>query len=447
MKKSVSAFILMLLVIVLLVVSVCYGVSFGEKGVLKSIFDEKAIIKGLDLVGGSSLTYTAVPNEGEEVTDADIDAIIATLSQRAQNYGYAETQVVRLGAENRIRVDIPDMDDVVSAQQLMGATAQLEFFYLPEGVEFPLDATDMNQYYVDYLNALSQKITVLTGAQVKNAVATQDPQTFADIVALELDETARMNFAEATRITSQRGDPIYIMLDDAIISAPVANEEINSTECIISGNFDSAEAQRLASLISSGSLPCTLKLEAANKVGATLGDKAFDNAMLAGGIGILLVMLFMILVYRLPGVVSSIALVAYVAITAICVMVFKINLSLPAIAGIFLTIGMAVDANVVIFERIKEELSYGKSVKAAIKAGFDRAFAAVIDSNVTTLIAAVVLWIFGTGAVQGFAITLFIGVVISLFTALFVTKTLLNSLVGMGVTNVKLFGVKRPKNQ
>jgi len=164
--------------------------------------------------------------------------------------------------------------------------------------------------------------------------------------------------------------------------------------------------------------------------------------MLAGLIGIILVMIFMIAVYRLPGLVASLALIAYIAITAICIVLFKVNLSLPGIAGIFLTIGMAVDANVVIFERIKEELNFGKSLKAAVKSGFNRAFTAVIDSNITTLIAAVVLWIYGTGAIQGFAITLFLGVVISLFTALLLTKSLLNAFVGLGVRNIKLFGAK-----
>ena len=168
---------------------------------------------------------------------------------------------------------------------------------------------------------------------------------------------------------------------------------------------------------------------------------------MAGIIGIILVMLFMIVMYRLPGVVSALALVAYIALTCICLVLFKVNLSLPAIAGIFLTIGMAVDANVVIFERIKEELNAGKSVKAAVKAGFNRAFTAIIDSNITTLIAAVVLWYFGTGAIQGFAVTLFLGVVLSLITALFITKVLLNALVGMGVTNIKLFGAKSADKQ
>ena len=236
------------------------------------------------------------------------------------------------------------------------------------------------------------------------------------------------------------------MLDDALISYPVPRERIDSTECIISGGFDAEEAANLANLISSGNLPCKLDVVEKRAVGASLGEQAFTKAMFAGLIGVLLVMLFMIIMYQLPGLVSAISLIGYIAITAICVVGFRINLSLPGIAGIFLTIGMAVDANVIIFERIREELNSGKSVKASVKSGFNRAFTAIIDSNITTLIAAVVLWIFGTGAIQGFAITLFLGVIISLITALLFTKIFLNALVGIGVTNIKLFGAKYADN-
>ena len=447
MKKSASVFILMMLVIVLLISMVCYGVRIGDGG-LKSIFEENSVIMGLDLVGGTSITFEANAKEGMEaeapstdnldpsvpqetvidgITDSDMDAVVAILGRRATNANYTEAQVVRLNTagKNRIRVDIPDVDDAEAALELMGKTAQLTFFYITDAGEL---------------------VEVLTGDQVKSAVATTD-QTLNHVVALQLDDSARQSFAEATRITSQTGSPIYILLDDEIISAPVANEEINSTECIITGDFDAKSAADLANLISSGNLPCELTAIETRTVGASLGDNAFKQAMTAGVIGVILVMLFMIIMYRLPGVVSALALVAYIALTCICLVLFKVNLSLPAIAGIFLTIGMAVDANVVIFERIKEELNAGKSVKAAVKAGFNRAFTAIIDSNITTLIAAVVLWYFGTGAIQGFAVTLFLGVVLSLITALFITKVLLNALVGMGVTNIKLFGAKSADKQ
>lgn len=442
MKKSVTSFILLLLVIALLVVTAVYGVRIGDKG-LKGIFDEGAVTLGLDLVGGSSITLEAVIPETENTdgtfddvadenaiaTSAMMDQVVAVLRNRVTAAGYTEAQVALVssptGGSNRVRVDIPNVDDPEVAARYLGTTAQLMFATLNE-----------EEQMFDI---------VLTGEQVKDATATLQANELGQqqyVVALQLDNSARQSFADATERTSKTGDPIYILLDGAIISAPVASERIDSTECVISGNFDAASASELANLISSGNLPCDLQVVEKRAVGASLGAEAFERAMLAGLIGVLLVMIFMIAVYRLPGLVASLALVAYIAITAICIVLFKVNLSLPGIAGIFLTIGMAVDANVVIFERIKEELNSGKSIKAAVKSGFNRAFTAVIDSNITTLIAAVVLWIYGTGAIQGFAITLFLGVVISLFTALLLTKSLLNAFVGLGVRNIKLFGAK-----
>ena len=444
MKKSVSSFILLILVIVLLVVTAVYGVRFGDKG-LKGVFDEGAVTLGLDLVGGSSITLEAVIPETPENTEGAfddvvseeendsvsgmMDQVVAVLRNRVTAAGYTEAQVALVssptGGSNRVRVDIPNVDDPEEAARYLGTTAQLIFF--------------------TYNETSGEMSVVLTGEQVKDADATLQANELGQqqyVVALKLDDSARQSFADATEKTSATGEPIYIMLDNSIISAPVANERIDSTECIITGGFDANSAAELANLISSGNLPCELEVVDNGAVGASLGAEACERAMLAGLIGVILVMIFMIVMYRLPGFVSALALVAYIAITAICIVLFKVNLSLPGIAGIFLTIGMAVDANVVIFERIKEELNSGKSIKAAVKSGFNRAFTAVIDSNVTTLIAAVVLWIYGTGAIQGFAITLFLGVVISLITALLLTKSLLNAFVGMGVRNIKLFGAK-----
>ena len=439
MKKSVSVLILMLLVIALLVVTACYGVRIGDKG-LKSVFDDGAINLGLDLVGGSSITLEAIPeisgtseNPSDEtadtgITDDDMNAVVAILRNRVTNAGYTEAQVSRINGKDRVRVDIPNVGDPEQAASLLGATAQLTFFYL-----------DSDGNYVP----------VLTGDQVVSAKVETQPDAYGTqqiVVALKLNETARESFANATEINAASQTPIYIMLDDALISYPVPRERIDSTDCIISGGFDAEEAANLANLISSGNLPCKLDVVEKRAVGASLGEQAFTKAMFAGLIGVLLVMLFMIIMYQLPGLVSAISLIGYIAITAICVVGFRINLSLPGIAGIFLTIGMAVDANVIIFERIREELNSGKSVKASVKSGFNRAFTAIIDSNITTLIAAVVLWIFGTGAIQGFAITLFLGVIISLITALLFTKIFLNALVGIGVTNIKLFGAKYADN-
>ena len=500
MKKSVSVLILMLLIIALLVVSACFGI----RGIgLKSVFDEDAIRKGLDLVGGTSITLEAtmdgVVNDGSlsapdtadetpdtsdvaagenvddntdgaddetadgvangavdenadttngetadetadnpvdgttdtetanTVTDDMMDAVVAVLNQRVTAAGYTEATVTKIGDKHRVRVDIPDVADPEEAIKLVGATAQL--------------------YFID-----SEGNVVLTGQQVVSAKMEnqQDPTTGAvrPVVALQLDNSARQSFADATERMAQKAQGenyIAIILDDQIISMPSVSSRIDSTDCIITGP-DADEAKMIANLISSGNLPCALNVVETRSVGATLGADAFTKALKAGLIGIILVMLFMIVMYQLPGFVASLALVAYIAITVLCLVGFRINLSLPGIAGIFLTIGMAVDANVIIFERIRDELNGGKSVRAAVKSGFNRAFSAIIDSNVTTLIASLVLWKFGTGAIQGFAITLFMGVLISFISALFITKTLLDALVGMGVTNIKLFGAKYAEN-
>ena len=235
---------------------------------------------------------------------------------------------------------------------------------------------------------------------------------------------------------------ISIKLDDSIISQPSVSERINDTHCVISGSFDEAGAKQLATLISSGQLPVAFEESELRSVGASLGSEALSTSLIAGLIGVILVMVYMILLYRLPGFISCFALVAYTAIFGVVLAVTKITLSLPGIAGIILTVGMAVDSNVVIYERIKEELRTGKTLRAAVQAGFSRAFTAILDANVTTLIASVVLWYYGTGAVQGFAKTLFIGVIISLFTALVITRVLLNVFVDFKVSP-RLFGAKK----
>ena len=228
-----------------------------------------------------------------------------------------------------------------------------------------------------------------------------------------------------------------------MISYPSVSEKLNTSDVVITGNFDAEGASWLANLIAAGQLPFALKEVQLESVGPTLGEKALNTSIIAGAIGLALVMLFMIVFYRLPGLVSAIALIAYTAIMGIILVLGNkfINLSLPGIAGIILSIGMAVDANVVIFERIKEELRLGRSVNAAFTGGFKRAFAAVLDSNITTLIAAVVLWYFGTGTIKGFAITLFIGVVLSLLSAVVITRFLLARIIGMKVVNKWLYGV------
>ena len=226
------------------------------------------------------------------------------------------------------------------------------------------------------------------------------------------------------------------------VGSQYAETGITGGEVIISGDFTAESAGQLANNIAIGQLPFSLKQVEMRSVGAQLGMDALTSSIQAGVIGVILVMVFMILVYRLPGVVSCIALLLYCILEGLVLVIFRVNLSLPSIAGIILSIGMAVDANVVIFERVKEELRAGKTIKSAIDSGFHRAFAAILDSNITTFIAAVVLYFFGKGTITGFAITLGLGILLSMFTALTVTRTLLNSLVGMKITNIKLYGAR-----
>lgn len=414
MKNSVCSFVLMLLLVVLVTAVAVFGISAFN---LPGAFDDDAISKGLDLVGGSSITYVAEPDENAENFDmaTALDTVESMLRQRLDTLGYTEATIAKMGTD-RIRVEIPGIDDPEDALKKLGSTAKLEF----------LDSSGN---------------VILEGKDVKEAVANYGQTSESSMgsqyyVSLTFNDSGRQKFADATeemaKLASSSKNYIDIELDGENISRASVSYRIDSDSCMISGNFTKDEAVYLAELISSGQLPVVLREIELRYVGPTLGSEALASSIRAGLIGTLIVMLFMILVYRLPGLVSAIALVSYISIFAVLIIVFKVNLSLPGIAGIILTIGMAVDSNVVIYERIKEELNTGKSTRAAVKSGFGRAFSAILDSNVTTIIASVVLWYFGTGAVRGFAITLFIGVVVSLFTALCVTRVLLNSVTNMG---------------
>ena len=274
-------------------------------------------------------------------------------------------------------------------------------------------------------------------------------------VQLSFSKEGQKVFKEATEkavaATSENKNYISIALDGEVQMSPSVKEVIDSDSCVITGGYTAEAAESVANLISSGQLPFSLKDAELRSVGPTLGSKALSTSLKAALIGIILVMIFMLLVYRLPGLVADISLVAYISLVTLImagffVTKFRVTLTLPGIAGVILSIGMAVDANVVIFERIKDELRAGKSVGAAVNAGFNRAVTAVIDSNVTTIIAAVVLYIFGTGTVKNFAVTLFIGIVISMLTAVTLTKFLLKQIVGFGVKNPVLYGIAKRRD-
>lgn len=420
MKNSVCSLILTLLCITLVVLVALFGIRGTA---LSGVFEEDTISKGLDLVGGSSITFKAIPEEGTDVNmDEAVEKAINIMRKRLDGMNQNEATVSKVGTDS-IRIEIPGVTNPEDAVKTLGSTAKLVF-----------QDSDGN--------------VVVEGKDVKSAQAiygqlNQNSVGSEWYVSLEFNEAARASFADATeRMAAKKADGtnyIAIKLDENTISRPSVEQRIDDTNCVISGSFDEAGAKELATLISSGQLPVAFEEKELRSVGASLGSDALRSSLMAGLIGVILVMVYMILLYRLPGFVSCLALVAYTAIFGVVLAATKITLSLPGIAGIILTIGMAVDSNVVIYERIKEELRTGKTLRASVQSGFNRAFTAILDANVTTLIASVVLWNFGTGSVQGFAKTLFIGVVISLFTALVVTRVLLNTFVAFKVSP-KLFG-------
>lgn len=370
---------------------------------------------GLDLAGGVSITYQA---KEENPSAEDMKDTIYKLQQRVQNYS-TEAEVYQEG-NDRINIDIPGVSDANAILAELGKPGSLIF----------MD---------------SEGTTILTGDQVSAAQAGMVDGTTGKeyVVSLTFTEEGTKAFADAT--TNGVGKPIYIIYDNEVVSAPVVREAITGGQCTIDGMASFEEAENLASTIRIGSLSLELEELRSNVVGAKLGQQAITTSLKAGVVGFVIVAVFMIAVYLIPGLASVIALCLYVGLILILLVSFNVTLTLPGVAGIILSIGMAVDANVIIFTRIKEEIGAGKAVKTAIQNGFQKALSAIVDGNVTTLIAAAVLFWRGSGTVKGFASTLAIGIILSMFTALFVTRFALNALFEMGIQNPKFYGIKREK--
>ncbi len=417
-KKSIATLTVIVIVAILLnyVAFLGYNIAGFTYG---GMFDEnKGITKGIDLAGGSVITFQA---DAENPTDAEMDVVESIFQKRLVTLGKTDARITK-GETGKITVEIPSEYDTDKAAELLGSVAKLTFE-----------------------NAAGEP--VLDGAtDIKNAEYRygqySDTGNAEPHVVVTFNAEAISKFAEATKAASTAGEGqnyIAIKMDDEIVSAPRVSEEINSETCVISGQFTPEEAQQLANQIKSGALPFNLIKISQETVGAELGSSALPTSLWAAGIGIILIMLFMIIMYRIPGLLADIALLIYIGIVALILGLGRVNLNLSGIAGVVLSIGMAVDANVIIFERMKEELKLGKSIKAGVEAGFNRAFSAILDSNITTIITCVILYLSGIGAVTGFAITLGIGVVVSMLTAIIVTKFLLKQLVGMGVQKRSLF--------
>ncbi|WP_253666954.1 protein translocase subunit SecD [Thermoanaerobacterium thermosaccharolyticum] len=408
-SRGLAKFLSVIVLAVIVAYVAFYGINAGNYSI-KPVQD--SIRLGLDLRGG---VYVLEQAEGKVTQDAMTRAI-SIIRNRVDSLGVSQPLIVQQGS-NRIRIEIPGVNDPDQVISFLGQTAQLKFVG-PDGK------------------------VILTGADVKNSKAVyQTDQTGVQqpVVTLELNSKGAKAFADATG--KFVGKQIAIVLDNKTISAPVVKEQITGGQAVINGMKDFNEAKNLANLIRAGALPVTLKQVEYSSVGATLGPSALKASEAAGLYGLIIVLLFMIAFYRLPGLIADIALGIYILINFIVYALLHVTLDLPGIAGMLLSIGMAVDANIIIFERMKEEMRAGKSIRASLDAGFKKAFVAVFDSNITTLIAAFVLFFMGAGTVKGFALTLIIGVISSMFTAITVSRFLLKSIVETEFTkNIRVYG-------
>ena len=417
MKKTKRNAVLVIIAFLLVLGVAIYTAIFGvaDRGKVEYIK------LGLDLKGGLSVTYEI---QEDDYSDKDLEDTKYKIEKRVE--AYTNEYSVYEDGDKKITAEIPGVTNADEILEALNIEGKLEF----------LDPDNYTKW-----SQGQEYEAALTGDDIKNATAGIDSDNGNDnVVQLAFTDEGAQKFADVT--AANVGKVVYIIYDNKVVSAPTVQSAITGGSAEINKIGSYEEAEQLATTIRIGALPLTLKQVRSNIVGATLGSDAISTSLKAGAIGIALVFLIMIIVFRIPGLVASFALAFYTILDLLVINLFNVTLTLPGIAGVILSVGMAVDANVIIFTRIKEELADGKSVKQAVK-GFHNALSAIIDGNVTTLIAALVLGIFGTGTIKGFAITLAIGVVLSVFTALAVSQSLLTALVNLGVADAKYFGVAR----
>jgi SecD/SecF fusion protein len=437
------------------------------------LFATQPIRRGLDVQGGLRMTLRAEieklsPEERKQWTPERMRLVIDILSRRIDSLGVLEPTIYQKG-DTEIVIELPGFTDEQEARDLLQTTARLEFRYLRDvrtdkqpmaRYEIVLDKQGDNEVVKfrdltspdgkiiepgtpEYQKIIESSPLIVTGDELERAEVVR--QSFSPEVLLIFNREGQDKFARASSLYLK--EHIAILLDNKIISAPVI-QSANLREPVIQGNFTLKEAARLRDLLNAGALPVSLSLESITRVEAILGAQAWDRIIQAGVIGFVAIAVFMALYYLLPGVISVIALGLYVLFATAIFKSLGVTFSLPAIAGLILSIGMAIDANILIFERLKEELRLGKTLLAGLDAAFKRAFPAIFDSNLSTIITCLILYYFGTGPVQGFATTLGVGVAISFFTAIFCTRTLLYTLVGLGVhPSERLFGLRRQFGQ
>lgn len=413
MKKNQGILVLILTAVLIGLLAFTSAVGFGKTGTGSA----KNIKTGLDLSGGVSITYQAV---GDDISQEDMADTVYKLQQRVDSYS-EESQVFQEGTD-RITVEIPGVSDANQILEELGQPGSLEF--QDEEGNVVLEGTD---------------VETAEGGAIQN----QTTGATEYVVELTLTDEGAEKFATATEENLNK--QIAIVYDGETISAPTVNNVISNGQAQISGMSSIDEARQLASSIRIGALSVELEELSSNVVGAQLGQAAITTSLIAGGIGIALVAVFMIVVYALPGVAAALALIIYVGLELVMLNAFDLTLTLPGIAGIILSIGMAVDANVIIYARIREEIGEGRSVRTAIKTGFQKALSAILDGNITTLIAAAVLWLMGTGSVKGFAMTLALGIVLSMFTALVISRLIVNAFYAIGLRDEKFYGRQKER--
>lgn len=446
-QKGIISLVATVAVIVLTAFVAVFGIGSQKWG---SMSDVKL---GLDLAGGVSITYEAVK---ENPTRQEMDDTFYKMQLRAQDFN--SEAAVYMEGDTRINVDIPDVTDANVVLEKLGDAGKIYFIYgqSSQGEEnITFDAENGGYKLARPLeDIIADGDVVIDGACIAGAEAVigQGSLGANDYqVKLTLNDSGKSRFSEATAYAYSYYNPavasirniIAIVYDGAVYSAPMVSAHITDGNAVINGQKNYDESKQLASIIRNGALPLELREIRSTVVGAKLGTEAINTSLLAGVIGFVLVLAFMIVVYRIPGLAASLALCLYVTVMIICLNLFNVTLTLYGVAGIILSIGMAVDANVIVFTRISEELGTGKTVRSSIKKGFEKALSAIVDGNVTTLIAAAVLYFLGSGTIKGFAQTLAIGIILSMGTALFVTKFILNALYNTGLDHEKFYGVKK----
>lgn len=416
MSKKKSIVILSVLAVL---ITFMFLACFATGPVPGSVKDYKSIFgtigKGIDLNGGY---YAVLEPKSKDVSAEDLEAAIETLRSRLDENGYTEATITK--EDNNLRVEIPEVENADEVMELIGDQGELTF-------------------------RSSDNVTLLTGNAIADAQAGYDPKTGDPIVYLEFTAEGRKQFAAATEtIVGMDTKTLSIYLGDRLISSPTVDEKIDSNTAQITGIKSIEQATTIASVIKSGALKIQFTIGATQKMSATLGENAMKIALISAGIGMLVIFAILIVFYGGLGIAASIALMIFVILYVCILALFPgVQLTFPGIAGILLSIGMAVDANVIIFDRIKEEFANGKTATAAINSGFKRAVITVLDSNVTTVLAAIVLWLLCSGSIKGFAITLFLGVLVSMFTAVVITRWLIKVVRPLANNEEKFLNLRR----